>query len=51
MLDKRPIVNIMIGYIIGIIMGLYCKISIVFLYIIILFVYLIIKLKKKIIQN
>ncbi len=39
MLEKRPIVNITIGYILGIIMGLYCKISIVFLYGIIFFIY------------
>ncbi len=33
MLENRPIVAITIGYIIGIILGLYCKISIVLLYI------------------
>ncbi len=32
MIENRPIVAITIGYILGIIMGLYCKISIVFLY-------------------
>lgn len=43
MLENRPIVAITIGYIIGIIMGLYCKISIVFLYVFIYIVYLILK--------
>ena len=43
MLQKRPIVNIVIGYILGIIMGLYFKKSIVLLYILILGIYLIIK--------
>ena len=46
MIEKRPIVNIAIGYMIGIIMGLYCKISIVFLYVIIFFIYSIIKINK-----
>ena len=42
MLENRPIVNIAIGYILGIIVGLYCKISIVFLYLPILtFIYVI----------
>ena len=39
MLENRPIVAITIGYIIGIIMGLYCKISIVFLYLIFILFY------------
>ena len=43
MLKNRPIVAITIGYIIGIIMGLYCKISIVFLYLILFLIYLILK--------
>ena len=47
MIEKRPIVAITIGYIIGIIMGLYCKISIVFLYLILFFIYLILKKTKK----
>ena len=48
MLENRPIVAITIGYILGIIMGLYCKISIVFLYPFFLFIYLISnKLHKK----
>jgi len=32
MLENRPIISVTLGYIMGIIMGLYCKISIVFLY-------------------
>ena len=43
MIENRPIVSITLGYIIGIIMGLYCKISIVFLYLILIFIYLVIK--------
>ncbi len=43
---KRPIVVITVGYIIGILMGLYCKISIVLIYFIILVIYSIIKLYK-----
>ena len=43
MLENRPIVAITIGYIIGIIMGLYCKISIVFLYLIFILIYIIFK--------
>ena len=43
MLKNRPIVAITIGYIIGILMGLYCKISIVFLYIFVFFIYLVLK--------
>ncbi len=39
MLENRPIVTIAIGYIIGIIMGLYCKISIVLCYLLIFFIY------------
>lgn len=45
---KRPVLVALIGYIIGIIMGLYLKISIAFLYIpIIVILYLIKKLKRK----
>ena len=47
MLENRPIVVIMIGYIIGIIVGLYCKISIVLLYALGFIVYLIIKRPNK----
>lgn len=43
MLENRTIVVIAIGYIIGILMGLYCKISIVFLYLIIFCIYLMLK--------
>ena len=43
MLENRPIVAITIGYIIGIILGLYCKISIVFLYLFIFILYLLFK--------
>lgn len=43
MIENRPIVAIAIGYIIGIIMGLYCKISIAFLYLIVFFIYLLLK--------
>ena len=46
MLENRPIVTIAIGYIIGIIMGLYCKISIVFLYLFFYIIYLICKKRK-----
>ena len=42
MLENRTIVVITIGYILGIIMGLYCKISIVFLYLF-LAIFLVIK--------
>ena len=44
MLENRPFVAIAIGYIIGIILGLYCKISIVLLY---LFYFIIYSLFKK----
>ena len=43
MLEKRPIVAITIGYIIGIILGLYCKISIAFLYLLFFIIYLLVK--------
>ena len=46
MLKNRPIVSITIGYIFGIIMGLYCKISIVFLYAFAVIIYLILKRPK-----
>ena len=44
---KRPILIILIGYIIGIIWGLYFKISIVLLYVSLIFIYCIIKKKFK----
>lgn len=44
MLENRPIVAITVGYIIGIIMGLYCKISIVFLYLIIFLIHQLLKI-------
>ena len=47
MLEQRPIVAIAIGYIIGIIMGLYCKISIVLLYLYLCIIYYIFKKAKK----
>lgn len=47
MIEKRPIVAITIGYIIGITMGLYCKISIVFLYLFLLCIYLILNTPNK----
>lgn len=46
MLKQRPVICITLGYIIGIIMGLYCKISIVFLYLILIFMYVIFKKEK-----
>ena len=39
MLENRQIVALTVGYIIGIIMGLYCKISIVFLYLMVFLIY------------
>lgn len=47
MLEKRKCFSILIGYIIGIIMGLYCKISIVLFYLIFLFLYLIFSKENK----
>ena len=47
MLEKRPILIAVIGYILGILMGLYCKISIVLFYILIFLIYLIIGNKSK----
>ena len=44
---KRPVMIAVIGYIIGIIVGLYCKISIVSFYIPIIAIYLIYKFSKK----
>ncbi len=44
---NRPIIVILIGYIIGILWGLYLKISIVFLYILILIIYFIINHRYK----
>ena len=46
MLENRPIVSITIGYIIGILMGLYYKKSIALLYFGIYIIYLILKPKK-----
>lgn len=43
---KRPVVVITIGYIIGILMGLYCNISIVLMYFISFIIYSIIKIYK-----
>lgn len=43
MIRNRPIVAITIGYIIGIIMGLYCKISIALLYLIVFLIYVLLK--------
>lgn len=40
---QKPILIVTLGYIIGIIMGLYCKISIALFYIIPIFIYLILK--------
>ena len=47
MLENRPIICIVIGYIIGIIMGLYCKISIVLLYLVLIPISKYLKLKKR----
>jgi len=47
MLEHRPIISITLGYIIGIIMGLYCKISIVFLYLSLIIICLLLKKEKK----
>lgn len=47
MLENRKILIAVIGYIIGILMGLYCKISIVPFYILIFLLYGIIKKKEK----
>lgn len=47
MLENRKILTICIGYIIGIIMGLYCKISIVLIYLIFYLIYLILKKEEK----
>lgn len=47
MLENRPIVVITIGYIIGILVGLYCRISIVLLYALIFTMYQIIKMPIK----
>lgn len=49
-MQKRPILSITIGYLIGICWGLYCKSNIALLYLIIIFIYFIIKkfgLQKK----
>ena len=47
MLEKRPILIAVIGYILGILMGLYCKISIVLFYVLIFLVYVVAKNKKR----
>ena len=47
MLENRPIISVTLGYIIGIIMGLYCKISIVFLYLSLIIIYLMLKKERK----
>ena len=47
MLEKRPILVITIGYIIGIIMGLYCKINIALIFIIIYILKKLLHNKKK----
>ena len=47
MLENRRVLTAVIGYISGILMGLYCKISIVLFYILIFLIYLIIGNKSK----
>ena len=47
MLENRPIMCAVIGYIIGILMGLYCKISIVLLYLILIPIFLNLRNNKK----
>ena len=47
MLEKRKFFSILIGYIIGIIMGLYCKISIVPIFLVYYLVYLILKRESR----
>ena len=47
MLENRITLTVTLGSIIGIIMGLYCKISIVFLYLFIIFLYLLLKKPHK----
>ena len=47
MLETRKVLTAVIGYILGILMGLYCKISIVLFYIIIYLVYLIFANKNR----
>ena len=47
MLENRKVLTAVIGYISGILMGLYCKISIVLFYILIFLIYLIIGNKSK----
>ena len=47
MLEKRQILIAVIGYILGILMGLYCKISIVLFYVLIFLVYVVAKNKKR----
>ena len=45
---KRPILVLTIGYIIGIVMGLYTKVSIVLFYVLIILIYYLIKKIKRI---
>lgn len=47
LLENRKILTATIGYIIGIIVGLYCKISIALIYLIILLIYLIFSTERK----
>lgn len=47
MLENRPIVSITIGYVIGILIGLYLNISIAFFYLFIFIAYLLLKKEKK----
>ena len=47
MIENKPIMSCVIGYIIGIILGLYCECSIVFLYLILIIIYLITNKAKK----
>ena len=47
---QKPILIVTLGYIIGIIMGLYCKISIALLYPIVIIIYLYIKKHNNIIK-
>ena len=47
MLENRKVLTAVIGYIIGIIMGLYCKISIVLFYVFLYLIYLIFCDKNK----
>ena len=46
MLENRITVVVLLGYILGIVMGLYCKISIVLFYVLLLIIYVVSKLKS-----